>query len=206
MSKYGHRQLNWFETIVNKIGGEERADAFLRGELSVSAIRSWRDEDGVVYLSVTSNGKTGEYWIRQLESKGIHVGVYSRQVLCSPDFRPTRRVTTEVAILPGLLFDDQSRITSNICAEAERRKLINPSAEVACLIRDGFPNSDLKDMGLEEIVVMHKSIDDSVGEPIFLGVSRAGGSSLEACRDRPGHVWHHGNGFAFAASVSQGDA
>lgn len=33
MSKYGHRPLHWFEAIVNKLGGEERAEAFLRGDL-----------------------------------------------------------------------------------------------------------------------------------------------------------------------------
>lgn len=32
MSKYGHRTHNWFEAIVNKIGGEEKAEAFLRNE------------------------------------------------------------------------------------------------------------------------------------------------------------------------------
>ncbi len=39
MSKYGHRTINWLESIVNKLGGEEAGDAFLRGELAVQAIR-----------------------------------------------------------------------------------------------------------------------------------------------------------------------
>lgn len=33
MSKYGHRPHNWFEGIVNKMGGEEQAKRFLRGDL-----------------------------------------------------------------------------------------------------------------------------------------------------------------------------
>lgn len=33
MSKYGHKPGNWFEAIVNKMGGEEQAERFLRGEL-----------------------------------------------------------------------------------------------------------------------------------------------------------------------------
>lgn len=36
MSKYGHRPHNWFEAIVNKLGGEEAANRFLAGELVVS--------------------------------------------------------------------------------------------------------------------------------------------------------------------------
>ena len=39
MSKYGHRPINWFEAIVNKLGGEEAADRFLRGELVVVEAR-----------------------------------------------------------------------------------------------------------------------------------------------------------------------
>ena len=35
MSKYGHRPHNWFEGIVNKLGGEEGAERFLRGELII---------------------------------------------------------------------------------------------------------------------------------------------------------------------------
>ena len=36
-SKYGHRAINWFEAIGNKLGGEEGAERFLRGELAVVA-------------------------------------------------------------------------------------------------------------------------------------------------------------------------
>jgi len=36
MSKYGHRPHNWFEAIINKLGGEEAGEQFLRGELTVS--------------------------------------------------------------------------------------------------------------------------------------------------------------------------
>lgn len=35
MGKYGHKPLNWFEAIVNKLGGEEGADRFLRNETEV---------------------------------------------------------------------------------------------------------------------------------------------------------------------------
>ena len=42
MSKYGHRTGNWLEAVVNKVGGEEAADALLRGELVVTRpVRVW---------------------------------------------------------------------------------------------------------------------------------------------------------------------
>ena len=60
MSKYGHRTINWFEAIVNKLGGEEAAEQFLQGRLVVQEpVRRWREENGVIYLKksfFTSSG------------------------------------------------------------------------------------------------------------------------------------------------------
>lgn len=39
MSKYGHRSIDWFEAIVNKLGGEAQAERFLRSELVVKDVR-----------------------------------------------------------------------------------------------------------------------------------------------------------------------
>lgn len=38
MSKYGHRTGHWHEAIVNKLGGELIADAFLRGEYELTKV------------------------------------------------------------------------------------------------------------------------------------------------------------------------
>src|SRR3989338_6914714 len=86
---------NQLNAIVKKLGGHDMALRFLRDELSVSEpTRSWREEDGVIYFSVTSDGTTGEDWITRLESKGFRVGDYAKQVRRSPDFKPTSGVTT----------------------------------------------------------------------------------------------------------------
>lgn len=74
---------------------------------------SWREEDNVIYFSVTCDGTTGEDWIKRLEGKGFHVGDYAKQVLRSPDFKPTSGVTTEVAVLKGVLFLDNDRESRN---------------------------------------------------------------------------------------------
>lgn len=44
MSKYGHRSVNWLESVVNKLGGEDAAEAFLRGEFILKriTIKVWR--------------------------------------------------------------------------------------------------------------------------------------------------------------------
>ncbi len=106
-----------------------------------------RIEDDVSYLSVTSDGTTGEDWIKRLEGNGFRVGDYAKQVLRSPDFKPTSGVTTEVAVLRGCLFEDNDRITKKIRAEADKRKLTKPNAELACLIREKFTDKEIDRSG-----------------------------------------------------------
>ena len=202
MSKYGHKPHNWFEAIVNKLGGEKRADAFLRDELSVSEpTRSWREEDGVIYFTVESDGTTGEDWITRLEGNGFCVGAYTKQVLRSPDFRPTNGMTTEVAVLKGMLFEDNNRITKEIRAEADKRKLSKSNAELACLTREKFTDEQIEAMGLIWIVAMHEPINDSGGDPRLLSAYRLDdGRWLSAYYGGPDGRWGRGYGFAFVVS------
>ena len=190
------------EAVFNKLGGVEGARRFLRDELLVSEpTRSWREEDGVIYFSVTSDGTTGEDWIKRLEGNGFRVGDYAKQVLRSPDFKPTNGVTTEVAVLRGCLFEHNDRITKKIRAEAARRNFTKPNAELACLIREKFTDKKIEAMGLWYIVAMHEPINDSVGDPDLLGASRHGvGRWLYAYHVRPVNRWDRDGGFAFAVS------
>ncbi|MCX6785112.1 MAG: hypothetical protein NTV81_04265 [Candidatus Komeilibacteria bacterium] len=206
MSKYGHRPINWFEAIVNKIGGEEAAEKFLRGELAIAEpTRSWREQDGIIYFTVISDGKTGPEWITYLEGKGFQLSKYAKSLLNSPDFKPTNGVIIEVGVLKGMLFNDSDRTTKNIRSDAEARKFIKPNAELACLIRDKFTDEDIEAMGLTWIITMHEPIVDSDGDLGLLGVDRRGGGrGLFASYDRPGYQWYRSSGFAFVLSqVSQ---
>ncbi|HEY4510707.1 MAG TPA: hypothetical protein VJJ73_02635 [Candidatus Paceibacterota bacterium] len=191
------------KAIVKKLGGHDMALRFLRDELSVSEpIRSWREEDGVIYFSVTSDGTTGEDWITRLKSKGFRVGDYdAKPVLRSPDFKPTNGVVTEVAVLKGMLFMNNDRVTSNIRAEGALRKLGKPEPELACLIRLKFRDVEIEAMGLTWIVAMHEPINDSGGDPVLLCADRDGGGCwLRAYCGKPGSRWDRGDGFAFAVS------
>jgi hypothetical protein len=192
-------QLN---AIVKKLGGHDAALKFLRGELIVSEpTRSWREQDGTIYLSVTSDGTTGSEWIARLEKKGFRVGDYAKSVLCSKDFKSTNGVTTEIAILKGMLFEDSHRITKKIRAEAESRKLTKPNAEVACLIRENFSDEEIEAMGLWWIVAMHEPINDSDGDPILLNVFRNDdSSSLSTLYVKSDFKWRRDGGFAFVVS------
>ena len=197
-------QLN---AIVKKLGGEEGALRLLRGELVVSEPeRCWREQDGVIYFSVTSDGATGEEWIVRLESKGFRVDDCTKGILCSPDFKPTNG-TTEVAVLKGMLFNEDERITNNIRAKAhageftQGRELSDPNAELACLIREKFLDEEIESMGLWVIVAMHEPIKDSGGNPDLLYAYRRGdGGWLYACWVDPYYRWSRDRGFAFSLS------
>ena len=194
-------QLN---AIVKKLGGPAMALRFLRDELTVSEpTRLWREQNGIIYFSVTSDGTTGEEWIKRLDRKGFRVGSYAKSVLRSKDFKPTSGVTTEIAVLKGTLFEDHNRITKTIRSEAEKLKLGKPNAEVACLIREIFSDEEIEAMGLTWIVAMHEPIEDSDGYPLLLGADRLGGGRwLGACCDGPDGGWGRGGGFAFAVLAS----
>ncbi|MBI2049097.1 MAG: hypothetical protein HYT29_01505 [Parcubacteria group bacterium] len=190
---------------ITKLGQSEDLPAIrgvLRGTYEIKpGARFLREEDGVIYFSVTSDGTTGEDWIARLESKGFRVGDYAKQVLRTPSFKPTSGVSTEVAVLKGMLFEDQSRITKKIRAEADKRKLLKPSAELACLIRLKFRDLEIEAMGLWWIVAMHEPINDSGGDLILLYASRRGGGPwLGAYYERPLDGWGRDYGFAFAVS------
>lgn len=167
--------------------------------------RKWREEDGVIYFSVTSDGTSGVDWITRLENKGLLVGDYAKQVLRTPSFKPTNGVTTEVAVLKGILFKDQSRITSKIRTEADKRKLQTPNAELACLIREKFTDKEIEQMGLRDIIAMHEPINDPGGVPGLLDTGRGGfGCSFGPYGGHPGDWWSHVGGFAFAVAQTQG--
>lgn len=163
--------------------------------------RPWREENGVIYFSVTSDGTTGPEWIKRLEKKGFKVSDYAKSLLLSPDFKPTSGVKYEVAILKGMLFEDNDRITKKIRAEAGKRKFSKPNPEVACLIREMFTNEEIKTMGLVWIVAMHEPINYFDGDPGLLSAGRNDdGSWLLAFYGKPDGRWFRDGGFAFVAS------
>jgi len=200
--KYSKLDPGQIEAIVNKLGGMNGVQRFLCGEITVSEPEcAWREEDGVIYFTVTSDGTTGSEWIERLEKKGFRVSGYAKSVLRSADFKPTNGITTEVAVLKGSLFSNNDRLTRKIRAEAERRNLTTPNAEIACLIREKFSDEEIKEMDLWWIVAMHEPIKGSDGYLNLLSVLRNGvGRWLSADYGFPVHGWVIETGFAFVVS------
>ncbi len=201
MSKYPNT-LGRIEAVWNILGGEDGVDRLLRGEITIAEPdRRFEEKDGVIYITVTSDGKTGAEWVAHFEKKGIRLTKYAKSFLLSDDFKPTKGVTYRIAILKGMLFSDSDRVTKKIRAEADRRNLGKPNAEVGCLIRDNFSDDEIEAMGLIWIVAMHEPIEDSDGSPGLLGASRGvDGRWLHAYGGHPGSGWFREHGFAFVVS------
>jgi hypothetical protein len=189
--------------IVKKIGGYDKALAFLRGELIITEPeRKWREQDGIIYLlPFTSDGTTGEEWIELLLKADRKVSDRAKEILRSSDFHPTSGITTEVVVLKGMLFSDDDRITKNIRAKAAELNLTVPNAEAACFIRLMFTDKELETMGLWWIAVMHEPIADSDGNPRLLLADRDDDDAwLSTSYDSPAFWWDGVIGFAFAGA------
>jgi hypothetical protein len=186
--------------IVKKLGGRDGAMCFLRGDLVVlERVKRWREEGGIIYLTVTSDGASGEAWIKRLEEKGFHVGDYAKIVLRSKNFKPTSNITYEITILKGEFFDNEkNRTTKNIRKKANEMELTTPNAEVSCLIRENFTDMELRAMGLWYIVAMHKPVRVSGSYLALLAVDRLDADRrLITYNDYPGCEWNRVCGFAF---------
>lgn len=199
-------KLNALVKNIMKQTGTTNPDEAVRlvnsGEwIVIKQMRKWYGQDGIIYLSVTSDGTTGPQWIERLEDKHFRVSDYAKQVLRSSDFKPTSGTTTKMAILKGTRFKENDRIKKTIYAEAQMRKLRKPNAEVACLIRDNFSDDEIEEMGLECIVTMHEPIEDFDNDPSLLGVCRLeSGRWFATYSGNPGVRWNRGTGFAYEMS------
>lgn len=199
--KYNELNLGQIEAIVNRFGGMEGVERFLRGELSIVEVPpKWTEKDGVIYFDVTSDGTTGEQWIARIEGKGFQVANDAKQLFRSSDFKPTTGVTTRIAVLRASLFSKSDRVTHKIQAKAEGvYKFTKPNAESACLTWKKFSNEELKKMGLWWLVFFHEPIKDSNGDPRLLGTPGIGDDlCFSTYCSNPGGLWGRNVGFAFS--------
>ena len=181
--------------------------AIIRGKAEiVYPPKKYRDEEGVVYFQLTSDGTTGEEWIKFLEDESIYTTDQSKKLLLSKYFKPTTGITYEIAVLKGSLIAkdsggiaiDGKHVTERICQEVKKHELVAPHPEVACLIHKKFSFEELRTMGLSQIATMHDPIEGSDGSLlIFDRDYRASNTYL-----RTQYTWDHigffkGYGFAF---------
>jgi len=206
-------QLN---AIVKKLGGHEGALRFLRGEtLIAETVKKWRENNDIIYFSVTSDGTTGKEWVKRLTDQRVIVHSKTVNLLNSKKFKPTSGVTTKIAILKGKKWTDEDRFNLKVCTQAIIRNFTLPNLEIACLIRDTLSYQDIAVMGLLQIIVVDNPSTLSANN-IFdlvhyqkLNVCRlyhVSGSIAEfdVLTVSQDYKWDQSSGFAFIVSQTSG--
>lgn len=154
-------------------------------------------------IEITTNGRSGEEFITDLEKQGYNVGDYAKQLLRGKDFIVCDGTTYKLAVISGDEFEDSERTNGNIRAEAAARGYLDPPMELAPYLREMFSHEDLKQMGVWALVLMLKPATDSDGGLRVLGVRRLGdGRWLHAYNARPDDGWSREADFLFLVPAS----
>ncbi len=153
------------------------------GRLIISVVDSgWYEKDGIIYLSLTSDGTPKEELIKRLESKGINIEYFSQNLFSSSDLTPTNGVSYKIAILKPELFIGNRLTHGLVCEEAVSRNLIALNLEASCLLSDRLSYQDISEMGLDSLDFMHEPVDSNLNDSGERGPRRLhfSGSSLSA--------------------------
>lgn len=174
---------------------------------------TWVNQGNIILVTgLVSDGTAGRAWISRLMSGGFHVHEYAREVLISPEFVPTCDVEYEATIVRGscISADGRNLSTTAIREAALSLGLFNKTGgvnrthpEVACLMRLGLSDEELKELKLCWIDVMHEPIANSRGEPGLLEVDAWGGTrnQLYAACGRPDSIHGSVGGYAFVTRI-----
>lgn len=169
----------------------------------------WQNDEEVHFILPPTDGTTGKRWIERLNERGYCADEVARGVLESPDFKPTIGIVREILVLKGKVFrhgdcnpEGMKRIADERGLKYDQALEMNP--EVACQIREMFSDEELKKMGFENIMVVHKPIKSYDHDPYRLHASRIcdGGRWLSGCYEsRP--ILQDSAGAAFVVSAKQ---
>lgn len=161
----------------------------------------YREENGIIFYSVISDGTSGPEWYDRLENKGVKIYKYAKEVLFSPEFEPTSGYVTEIAVLRGTSFLGRKwRIRkwniNNAKKIAAKLNLFELRAEDACLTRERITDGILNNLGLYWINPLHKPINGLTIYPSRYG----SGNALVTHDSNPHYPYHPNTGFAFGVS------
>ena len=211
--------INWLkrgliDDVLIKIGNDagikidEGVKAFLRGDLVLAEPRAiWREENGIIYLpAITTDGTSGEAWIKRLEDGGFKVGDKAKTILKSSNFKATSGITIYIAILLEIkLFSKKSStMDKEVDAKAFKYGFSKPNIEISCLILEQLKNR-VKKMGLCGINIMHNLVKTQNEEKYFMcnidttmNRLRISNNFLHTTTEGPG--FFRATGFAYVAS------
>ena len=105
-------------------------------------------------ISVTSHGVTGSQWIRRFETGEVFVDSSAKKKLSSPDFVPTKSVTTRIVLLRAKTLGGE-KLTPEVARAVEKHfGLATLTPEIACLIKQKMTDDDFAAKGLNSIIAI----------------------------------------------------
>jgi hypothetical protein len=203
-------KLNALVKNIMRLTGQNDANEAIRliNSKLWTVVRSttcpWRVENGIIYLTVTSDGTTGAQWVTRLESRGYKIDTRARQILLSESFKPTSGITTEIAIISGIEVPKQTFLfmMRDVLAEANKRGWLRPNLETACMLRELFSYTEIEALKLTSIDIMSEfvEVDCLKNSYLHIGKSISGDEYLYSGADI-GMEHPRGCGYAFALSI-----
>lgn len=184
-------QLN---AIVKKLGGEENALRFLRGELVVKPT----DHNWSVFktLKLGTGPKTADDFRAALVASGMKIGDWANDILGKPEFTvATKEAEVDLVIVSVAELGFKKGATrEKIYAKAKELGLDLCPAEVGPQLRLQY-----KDQSLNEwLAIGMEPIRHSDGNLDLFNVERNGdGLWLYSYYDSPGDVWNSDDRFVF---------
>jgi len=191
--KYGELNLGQIEAIVNRLGGMDGVQCFLRGDLEVRPV----EHKVFKTIKLGTGLKTADDFRKAIRDSGMQIGDWANEILGKPAFTAATE-ETEIDLVAKsvaeLGFKDR----------ATREQIYNRAKEIGldlCPVEVG-PQLRLqyKDQSNGEwLVVATEPIAGSGGGLGLFGVGRDGsGLWLHGCCGRPGTIWYAGFRFVFA--------
>lgn len=190
--KYGEINLGQVEAIINKLGGEQGALRFLRGELVVSAAKPalmpvWK----TVKLGIC---KTPSEYRKAFKKAGMRIGNWGDDILdritCSKEEIDLDLVVMTVG---DLGFKDGAKY-SDICAKAQELGLELCPAEVGPALRLQYGDQP---SGRWLRIAMEAITDRDGRLYIFLVEHDDDGLWLRGYNGHPDYFWHADHRFVF---------
>lgn len=162
----------------------------------VTPKNDWFEKDGLIYLTLKSDGTTGEEWYSRLKKKGYHIGLNDYKVLRSKNFKPTSGNDYSIVILKGTAIQKKGISVSDVREEGKRRQLVEPNLEVICLLRDRLTCGDISEMGLCSVIIMNAPVKNEDGIKSIFAI---GPCYLNSSPEETDVLWGSDFGFAFSA-------
>ncbi len=205
----GNEILNQIENACKEMGvnPEEITSEFIREKYFfqksidyISAKKAEKTKSFVEIKTLTSDGRTGEQFLSDLEKAGLSFSGFTKTMMKGKEFNATVTTGTKyrIAVIKGEEFTDEDRNIANIRNEIAKLGGIMPPAELSPLLRLNFSDEEIKALGLSWIIPVHEPIDDSSGRPELLGLRASKlDNQLNAYYSHGAYGWDIKSGFAF---------